>query len=80
LRDIPNEFFGLKVYDVLGREIVTLVEEYKGAGVYHSEFMVSPPRRVEPFHTPHYQLEFPLTADTLRACIFTSEVQEHLLK
>jgi hypothetical protein len=30
----------LKVYDVLGREIVTLVEEYKEAGVYNSEFRI----------------------------------------
>jgi hypothetical protein len=75
-----QQFVTLKVYDVLGREVATLIEEYKGAGVYHSEFMVSPPRRVEPFQTLHYQLEFPLKADTLWVCIFTSEVQEHLLK
>jgi len=30
----------LKVYDVLGREIATLVNEYKQAGKYHSQFSI----------------------------------------
>ena len=36
---IPNsEFLSLKVYDVLGNEIATLVDEYKPAGSYEVEF------------------------------------------
>lgn len=36
---IPNyEFICLKVYDVLGNEIATLVDEYKPAGSYEIEF------------------------------------------
>lgn len=36
---IPNsEFICLKVYDVIGNEIITLVDEYKSAGSYEVEF------------------------------------------
>lgn len=36
---IPNsEFICLKVYDVIGNEIITLVDEYKPAGSYEVEF------------------------------------------
>ena len=30
----------LKVYDILGREVVTLVDEYKQAGTYNSQFSI----------------------------------------
>ncbi|MCL4549494.1 MAG: T9SS type A sorting domain-containing protein [Bacteroidetes bacterium] len=31
----------LKVYDMLGREVATLINEYQGAGVHHSQFLAS---------------------------------------
>ncbi|MFA7229559.1 MAG: T9SS type A sorting domain-containing protein, partial [Melioribacteraceae bacterium] len=31
-------FVSLKVYDLLGREVATLVDEFKKAGIYHSTF------------------------------------------
>ncbi|KAF0141640.1 MAG: spore coat protein CotH [Stygiobacter sp.] len=33
-------FVSLKVYDVLGREVATLVDEYKQPGVYNSQFSI----------------------------------------
>ncbi len=33
-------FVKLKVYDILGREIATLVDEYKQAGFYNSQFKI----------------------------------------
>jgi hypothetical protein len=36
-----ERFVTLKVYDVLGNEIATLVDEYKPAGTYEIEFSVS---------------------------------------
>ncbi|OGV16610.1 MAG: hypothetical protein A2440_02730 [Stygiobacter sp. RIFOXYC2_FULL_38_25] len=33
-------FVTLKVYDVLGREVATLVKEYKQPGVYNSQFSI----------------------------------------
>jgi hypothetical protein len=33
-----NGFISIKIYDVLGREIKALVNEYKGAGIYEIEF------------------------------------------
>ncbi len=35
-----KQFVSLKVYDVLGNEVVTLVNEYKPAGRYNVEFTV----------------------------------------
>jgi photosystem II stability/assembly factor-like uncharacterized protein len=35
---IKGEFITLKVYDVLGKEAATLVDEYKSSGVYDVEF------------------------------------------
>jgi rhamnogalacturonyl hydrolase YesR len=32
----------LKIYDILGREVATLVNEFKAAGVYHSTFSIRP--------------------------------------
>jgi len=36
-----SEFLTLKVYDLLGREVATLIDEYKPAGSYEVEFEVS---------------------------------------
>lgn len=33
-----GSWLSLKVYDVLGREVVTLIDEYKNAGNYRVEF------------------------------------------
>jgi len=33
-----GEFVALKVYDILGNEVATLVNEYKSAGSYEVEF------------------------------------------
>jgi hypothetical protein len=30
----------LKVYDILGREVATLVNEYKQPGIYNSQFSI----------------------------------------
>jgi hypothetical protein len=35
------QFVSLKVYDVLGNEVVTLVDEYKPAGYYHVQFTIN---------------------------------------
>ena len=35
------QFVSLKVYDILGNEIATLVDEYKPAGVYNVEFSIN---------------------------------------
>jgi hypothetical protein len=35
------QFVSLKVYDILGNEITTLVDEYKPAGVYNVEFSIN---------------------------------------
>jgi hypothetical protein len=34
-------FVTLKVYDILGKEIATLVNEYKEAGFYNYQFAIS---------------------------------------
>ncbi|MDP3581102.1 MAG: T9SS type A sorting domain-containing protein, partial [Ignavibacteria bacterium] len=34
-------YVSLKVYDVLGREVITLVDEYKQAGFYNSKFSLN---------------------------------------
>ncbi|MBI1931308.1 MAG: T9SS type A sorting domain-containing protein [Ignavibacteriales bacterium] len=36
-----NKHITIKVYDVLGREIATLIDEYKPAGIYKLEFNAS---------------------------------------
>ncbi|MDP2207707.1 MAG: hypothetical protein Q8K98_02890, partial [Bacteroidota bacterium] len=36
-----SSYVKLKVYDVLGREVATLVNEFKRAGKYHIEFRSS---------------------------------------
>ena len=36
-----RQFVTLKVYDVLGREVMTLVDEYRNAGKYETEFNAS---------------------------------------
>ncbi|HSW55220.1 MAG TPA: T9SS type A sorting domain-containing protein, partial [Ignavibacteriaceae bacterium] len=36
-----RSFVTLKVYDVLGNEVATLVDEYKPAGEYEVEFVAS---------------------------------------
>jgi hypothetical protein len=36
-----NEFVSLKVYDILGREVITLVNEQKNAGYYSISFNAS---------------------------------------
>lgn len=36
-----RQFVSLKVYDVLGKEIATLVDEYKEAGTYNVEFTIN---------------------------------------
>jgi photosystem II stability/assembly factor-like uncharacterized protein len=36
-----NGFVSLKVYDLLGREIVTLVNEYQKAGTYETQFSIN---------------------------------------
>jgi len=36
-----NQFVQLKVYNLLGREIATLVNEYKPAGIYEVEFTIA---------------------------------------
>ncbi|MEW6701601.1 MAG: discoidin domain-containing protein, partial [Bacteroidota bacterium] len=35
-----NSFVTLKVYDILGREVATLVNEYQQAGIYNSQFAI----------------------------------------
>jgi hypothetical protein len=35
------QFVSLKVYDVLGNEVVTLVDEYKAAGSYYVQFTIN---------------------------------------
>jgi hypothetical protein len=35
----------LKIYDILGREVATLIDEYKPAGVYNSQFSTLPAGR-----------------------------------
>ncbi|MBI5730977.1 MAG: T9SS type A sorting domain-containing protein [Ignavibacteriales bacterium] len=30
----------MNIYDILGREVATLVDEYKPAGVYNSQFSI----------------------------------------
>jgi hypothetical protein len=36
-----NSYITLKIYDILGREVATLVDEYKEAGIYEVEFNVA---------------------------------------
>jgi hypothetical protein len=36
-----NSFVSLKVYDLLGREIATLVDEYQKAGTYETQFSIN---------------------------------------
>ncbi|MEW6196647.1 MAG: T9SS type A sorting domain-containing protein [Bacteroidota bacterium] len=36
-----SSYVTLKVYDILGREVATLVDEFKQAGIYNSEFSIS---------------------------------------
>lgn len=38
--DSDNSWQTLKIYDVLGNEIATLVDEYKPAGTYEVEFSI----------------------------------------
>lgn len=35
-----DSYVSLKVYDILGKEIATLVDEFKPAGIYHSTFNI----------------------------------------
>ena len=53
-----SSFVSLKVYDMLGNEVVTLVEEYKPAGKYEVELM----RIVIPAKSGNYQVEFTSTS------------------
>jgi len=35
-----NSFVSLKIYDILGREVATLVNEFQQAGIYNSQFSI----------------------------------------
>ena len=59
----------LKIYDVLGREVITLVDEYKQPGVYHSQFSIR-----------NYQLTTGIYFYRLQAGSFTSTKKMILVK
>jgi hypothetical protein len=73
---LKNSFVSLKVYDVLGREVKTLVNEYQLAGNYNSQFSILPGGR----QILHSKFNSGIYFYTLRAGEYTETKKMLLIK
>ncbi len=70
----------LKIFDLLGREIATLVDKYHQSGTYYSKFSTLPAGQAGGSMAPYYKLNSGVYIYTLRSGQFSSSKKMILLK